>query len=65
MMAELLSSLAVILPGMPKGRITSGKNRIFFNYLYSRYHVADVINIDGHKLYSRQGTSFDVRLDPD
>lgn len=45
-----------------KGRITSGKNRIFFNYLYSRYHVADVINIDGHKLYSRQGTSFDVRL---
>lgn len=45
-----------------KSRITSGKNRIFFNYLYSRYHVADVINIDGHKLYSRQGTSFDVRL---
>ncbi len=45
-----------------KGRITSGKNRIFFNYLYSRYHVADVINIDGHKLYSRQGTSFDVRF---
>lgn len=45
-----------------KGRITSGKNRIFFNYLYSRYHVVDVINIDGHKLYSRQGTSFDVRL---
>lgn len=45
-----------------KGRITSGKNRIFFNYLYSRYHVADVINIDGQKLYSRQGTSFDVRL---
>ncbi len=45
-----------------KGRITSGKNRIFFNYLYSRYHVADVININGAKLYSRQGTSFDVRL---
>ncbi len=45
-----------------KGRITAGKNRIFFNYLYSRYHVADVINIDGAKLYSRQGTSFDVRL---
>jgi hypothetical protein len=45
-----------------KGRITAGKNRIFFNYLYSRYQVADVINIDGKKLYSRQGTSFDVRL---
>jgi predicted RNA methylase len=45
-----------------KGRIQAGKNRIFFNYLYSRYHVRDVINIYGHKLYSRQGTSFDVRL---
>ncbi len=44
------------------GRIQAGKNRIFFNYLYSHYYVADVINIDGHKLYSRQGTSFDVRL---
>ncbi len=45
-----------------KGRIQEGKNRIFFNYLYSRYNVADMINIDGSKLYSRQGTSFDVRL---
>jgi hypothetical protein len=45
-----------------KGRIQAGKNRIFFNYLYSRYNVMDVINIDGSKLYSRQGTSFDVRL---
>lgn len=45
-----------------KGRIQLGKNRIFFNYLYSRYNVVDLINIDGHKLYSRQGTSFDVRL---
>ena len=44
------------------GRIQAGKNRIFFNYLYSHYKVEDVINIDGHKLYSRQGTSFDVRL---
>lgn len=45
-----------------KGRIQSGKHRVFFNYLYSRYKVVDLINIDGHKLYSRQGTSFDVRL---
>jgi predicted RNA methylase len=44
-----------------KGRIQAGRNRIFFNYLYSRYNVKDVINIDGD-LYSRQGTSFDVRL---
>jgi len=45
-----------------KGRIQAGKQRIFFNYLYSRYNVASVVNIDGHKLYSRQGTAFDVRL---
>jgi hypothetical protein len=44
-----------------RGRIQAGRNRIFFNYLYSRYQVKDVINIDG-SLYSRQGTSFDVRL---
>jgi hypothetical protein len=45
-----------------KNRIQAGKNRIFFNYLYSHYNVDDVLNLDGHKLYSRQGTSFDVRL---
>ena len=45
-----------------KGRIQAGRQRIFFNYLYSHYHVADVLQIDGGKLYSRQGTSFDVRL---
>src|ERR1700757_232476 len=45
-----------------KGRIQAGKNRIFFNYLYSHYNVVDVILIDGGKLYSRQGTSFNVRL---
>lgn len=45
-----------------KGRIQAGMNRIFFNYLYRNYHVDDVINIDGKKLYSRQGTSYDVRL---
>lgn len=45
-----------------RGRIQAGRNRIFFNYLYSRYHVADVLLIDGKKLYSRQGTSFSVRL---
>lgn len=45
-----------------KGRIQAGKNRIFFNYLYHFYHIADVLQIDGHKLFSRQGTSFNVRL---
>ena len=43
------------------GRIKAGKNRVFFSYLYRFYNVADVINIDGD-LYSRQGTSFNVRL---
>lgn len=45
-----------------KGRIQAGKNRIFFNYLYSHYNVDAVININGHKLYSKQGTAFNVRL---
>ncbi|HSY77862.1 MAG TPA: strawberry notch family protein, partial [Bacteroidia bacterium] len=42
------------------GRIT-GRDRIFFNYLYSRYNVMDVINIDG-SLFIKQGTSFNIRL---
>ncbi|MFY9308104.1 MAG: hypothetical protein WAQ28_03535 [Bacteroidia bacterium] len=45
-----------------KGRIQAGKNRIFFSYLHKHYNVLDTINIDGHKLYSRQGTAFNVRL---
>lgn len=45
-----------------EGRIEGGKNRIFLSYLYEHYNVADVINLDGAKLYSRQGTSFDVRV---
>lgn len=45
-----------------EGRIQAGKNRTFFVYLYKHYNVSDVINIDGHALYSRQGTGFNVRL---
>ena len=45
-----------------KGRIQAGKNRIFFSYLYKHYNVLEVLNIDGKKLYSRQGTAFNVRL---
>lgn len=44
-----------------KGRITAGKNRIFYNYLHHNYNVEDCINISGQKLYSRQGTGFNVR----
>lgn len=39
-----------------------GKDRAFFNYLYAHYNVVDVINMDGHELYSRQGTGFPVRM---
>lgn len=57
---------AIIIGGHTKwdeaDRVQAGKNRIFFNYLYSRYYVSDIINIDGKKLYSRQGTSVDVRI---
>lgn len=45
-----------------RGRIQKGKNRIFFNYLYKYYNVEDIIPINGSKLYSRQGTSFNTRL---
>lgn len=45
-----------------KGRVRSGANRIFLNYLYSHYYVADIIPINGQKLYSRQGTAFNTRL---
>jgi hypothetical protein len=43
-------------------RVTSGQNRIFLNYLYHFYNVEDIIPINGKKLYSRQGTSFNTRL---
>lgn len=45
-----------------KGRVQKGANRIFLNYLYSHFNVMDVIPINGSKLYSRQGTSFNTRL---
>ena len=44
------------------GRVTAGQNRIFLNYLYHFYNVDDIILINGKKLYSRQGTSFNTRL---
>lgn len=57
---------AIIIGGHTKydgeGRIQAGKNRKFISYLYKYYNVLDIIPIDGHKLYSRQGTSFDTRL---
>ncbi|WP_068475503.1 SAM-dependent methyltransferase [Saccharicrinis aurantiacus] len=45
-----------------QGRVSAGNNRIFLNYLYHFYNVEDIIPINGKKLYSRQGTSFNTRL---
>ena len=45
-----------------QGRVKAGNNRIFLNYLYHFYNVEDIIPINGQKLYSRQGTSFNTRL---
>ena len=45
-----------------QGRVTAGHNRIFLNYLFHFYVVEDIIPINGKKLYSRQGTSFNTRL---
>lgn len=43
----------------PNGTLAS--ERAFLNYLYDKYNVVDVMNIDG-SLYSKQGTSFPVRM---
>lgn len=40
---------------------TLASEKAFFDYLYNHYNVVDVVNIDG-SLYSKQGTSFPVRL---
>lgn len=49
-------------PYTEDGRIKDGADRYFLNHLYHHYNVQDVIHLDGHKLYSKQGTSFDIRL---
>lgn len=43
-----------------QGRLT-GRDRIFFNYLYNHYNVKDVIDITGD-LYRKQGASFPIRV---
>ena len=37
-------------------------HRVFFNWLYHHYHVADMINIDSRELYRKQGTAYPLRL---
>lgn len=43
------------------GRVQMGSNRIFLSYLYHYYNVEDIINISG-SMYSKQGTTFPIRL---
>lgn len=43
-------------------RLSQGKNRILFNYLYRHYNVEDVLQLDGRQLYTRMGTGFNVRV---
>lgn len=44
------------------GRMSQGKNRILFNYLYRHYNVEDTVQLDGRQLYTRMGTGFNVRV---
>lgn len=44
-----------------QGRIQSGKNRIFFTYLYQYYNVVDVINLD-RSAFTKSGTSFPTKI---
>jgi predicted DNA-binding WGR domain protein/predicted RNA methylase len=34
----------------------------FFNYLYNKYNVLDIINIDSDVMYHKQGTTFPLRM---
>lgn len=57
---------AIIIGGHTRwdelGRIQAGSNRIFLNYLYAHYNVKDIINVNGKRLYTKQGTGFNIRI---
>lgn len=56
---------AIVIGGTTSYRTNGSmnpKDAAFFGYLYSHYNVADVINISGKALYSRNGTGYDVRM---
>lgn len=56
---------AIVIGGTTSYRTNGSmnpKDAAFFGYLYSHYNVADVINISGKSLYSRNGTGYDVRM---
>jgi hypothetical protein len=43
-----------------KGQL-KGRDRIYFNYLFNKYNVEDVIDISGD-IYRKQGASFPIRV---
>ena len=43
-----------------EGRL-KGRDRIYFNYLFNKYNVEDVIDISGD-IYRKQGASFPIRV---
>lgn len=43
-----------------QGRL-KGRDRIYFNYLFNKYNVEDVVDIAG-EIYRKQGASFPIRL---
>lgn len=55
---------AIIIGGnsefSPEGQL-KGRDRIFFNYLFNKYNVDDVIDVSGD-LYRKQGASFPIRV---
>ena len=69
MVVNALSSMAdhgraaIIIGGHTKYKEngTLASEKAFLNYLYDKYNVVDIINVDG-SLYSKQGTTFPVRL---
>ena len=54
---------AIIIGGHTKYKDngTLASEKAFINYLYDKYNVVDIINVDG-ALYRKQGTSFPVRM---
>lgn len=58
--------MAIIIGGHnrfdDKDRFYPKSDLYFFNLLFHVANVEDIININGKKLYSRQGTAFDTRL---
>lgn len=55
---------AIIIGGhteVDENGLVKGSDRMFFNWLHNKYDVDGIFNIDGN-LYSKQGTTYPIRL---